>query len=167
MGRHNKNTHFNKKKEKNNYYGFKNTLVNTTRKMEKSKVNFTFSFGTDDSISMNSTDSDVQIDLENLTLTDGHLKKTSLSRSNSVSGHPCRSYQNINSRSKRKLCRLKAVYSRPSHSSSDSLNSLNEEKFLEKKNLEDLEILEKNQNLSFKSTSLNSSFTYGITTVYE
>ena len=54
-----------------------------------------------------------------------------------------------------------------SHSSSDSLNSLNEEKFLEKKNLEDLEILEKNQNLPFKSTSLNSSFTYGITTVYE
>jgi len=55
-----------------------------------------------------------------------------------------------------------------SHSSSESISSLNEEKFLEKKNLEDLEIIDKNPPAKpFKSSSLSSSFTYGITTVFE
>ena len=53
------------------------------------------------------------------------------------------------------------------HSSSESINSISEDKFLEKKNLEDLELLEK-QSFRLKSSSLNSSFTYrGITPVME
>ena len=53
------------------------------------------------------------------------------------------------------------------HSSSESINSISEDKFLEKKNLEDLELVEK-QSFRLKSSSLNSSFTYrGITPVME
>ena len=51
------------------------------------------------------------------------------------------------------------------HSSSDSLN---EDKFLDKKNLEDLEVADKCTSGRLKSASLNSSFTYrAITPVVE
>jgi len=133
-----------------------------------------------------STDSgDIRIDLESLSLSDGQtgqMPKQSLSRKNSV----CRTNSlhstlssgtgshraSHNGRAHRKLCRLKAVYMRPNnqsspHSSSESINSISEDKFLEKKNLEDLELLEK-QSFRLKSSSLNSSFTYrGITPVME
>jgi len=130
-------------------------------------------------------DPDIRIDLESLSLSDGQtgqMPKQSLSRKNSV----CRTNSlhstlsngtgshraSHNGRAHRKLCRLKAVYMRPNnqsspHSSSESINSISEDKFLEKKNLEDLELLEK-QSFRLKSSSLNSSFTYrGITPVME
>merc|ERR1711937_362386 len=129
---------------------------------------------------------DIRIDLESLSLSDGQtgqMPKQSLSRKNSVcrtnslhsvGGHSVGGSHRTshNGRAHRKLCRLKAVYMRPNnqpspHSSSESINSISEDKFLEKKNLEDLELLEK-QSFRLKSSSLNSSFTYrGITPVME
>merc|ERR1712189_100565 len=106
---------------------------------------------------------DLRQDLEGLSLQDkqqkmGTSKRNSLCRSNSFSTRTSQC-----ARSHRKLCRQKAVYSRPHiqsfspHSSSDSLN---EDKFLDKKNLEDLEVGEKCASGRLKSASLNSSFTY-------
>lgn len=121
--------------------------------------------------------------MESLSLQEGQngqTPKTTLSRKNSVmrtnslhSTHSTGSHRTShNGRAHRKLCRLKAVYMRPNkepspHSSSESINSISEDKFMEKKNLEDLELLEK-QSFRLKSSSLNSSFTYrGITPVME
>merc|ERR1739838_208379 len=118
---------------------------------------------------------DLRQDLEGLNLQDQNQhqkmvssKRNSLCRSNSFSTRPSQC-----ARSHRKLCRQKAVYSRPSiqtYSPHSSTESINEEKFLDKKNLEDLEVVEKNQGPQsrLKSASLNSSFTYrAITPVVE
>merc|ERR1719277_317680 len=115
---------------------------------------------------------DLRQDLEGLSLQDkqqkmGTSKRNSLRRSNSFSTRPSQC-----ARSHRKLCRQKAVYMRPSiqsFSPHSSTESINEEKFLDKKNLEDLEVVEKNGPQGrLKSASLNSSFTYrAITPVVE
>merc|ERR1712147_308636 len=121
------------------------------------------------------TDSDLRMDFEGMSLQDANQnlsRKSSLRRSSSCSTRPSQC-----NRSHRKLCRQKAVYARPSiqsyspHSSSESIN---EEKFLDKQNLEDLDVTNEKGPPSvqcpgrLKSASLNSSFTYrAITPVVE
>jgi hypothetical protein len=117
---------------------------------------------------------DLRMDFEGMTLQDENQnlsRKSSLRRSNSCSTRPSQC-----NRSHRKLCRQKAVYARPSiqsYSPHSSTESINEEKFLDKQNLEDLDVTNEKgpssvQSGRLKSASLNSSFTYrAITPVVE